>query len=233
MNRAKLKTNNLTDQISEAMTSRISAGEFTPGSQLPTALELSLEFGVSRTVVREAISRLKSEGLVVTRQGAGVFVAENKLGMPFRIAADRTTSTKSTVEILELRLAVESEAAALAAQRASRSQLQAIKGALDAMRKALALGEDGVDEDLLFHHAIAEATGNTLYVELSEFLERHVRHQMLSGGKAARAGRSLLAQAEHEDIYKAIISRDADAARSAARTHFRKSIERREQSKPH
>ena len=62
MNRIKLKTNNLTDQISEAMASRISAGEFTPGSQLPTALELSLEFGVSRTVVREAMSRLKSEG---------------------------------------------------------------------------------------------------------------------------------------------------------------------------
>jgi len=230
---SKLKVTNLTDQISEAMAARIAEGRLTPGSRLLTEQELSLEFSVSRTVVCEAISRLKSEGLVETRQGARAFVAQNKLGIPFRIAPDSVDSLEATVEILELRLAVESEAAALAAERASR-KLQAIRSALDAVRAAFERGDDGVDEDLRFHRAIAQASNNSKYVDLAEFLERYVRHQIqMTGGKIARASRVTQIEKEHEKIYRAIAARDADAARATAREHFRQGIQRVEQSRSH
>jgi GntR family transcriptional regulator, transcriptional repressor for pyruvate dehydrogenase complex len=229
----KLKVANLTDQISAAITSRIAAGGFAPGSRLPTEQDLAAEFGVSRTVVREAISRLKSEGLVTTRQGAGAFVAHDKLGTPFRIDPDSVDSPDSIVEILELRLAVESEAAALAAERASRAQVQEIRAALDAVRMAFERGEDGVDEDLAFHAAIARATGNRKYLEFAEFLERYVRKQIhITGGRAARATRITQTQREHEKVVDAIVLHNADAARAAAREHFRKGIVRIQRSRP-
>lgn len=224
----------LTDRISETLAARIAAGGIAPGSRLPTEQALAAEFGVSRTVVREAISRLKSEGLVESRQGAGVFVAANKLGIPFRIAPDSVDSVEATMEILELRLAVESEAAALAAERASRRQLEAIRSALDAVRAAFARGDEGVDEDLRFHRAIAEATNNSKFVALTEFLERYVRHQIqVTGGKTARASRMSQTQAEHEKIFRAIAAGDAEGARASARSHFRKGIERIERSRAH
>jgi GntR family transcriptional repressor for pyruvate dehydrogenase complex len=227
-----LKASNLTEQVSTAMMTRIATGALVPGSRLPTEQALSGEFGVSRTVVREAIARLKAEGLVETRQGAGAFVAQNQLGIPFRIAPDSVDSFEATVEVLELRLAVESEAAALAAERASRKQLDAIRAALDAVRAAFERGNDGVDEDLRFHRAIAQATHNTKYVDLTEFLERYVRHQIrMTGGKIARASRMADTQSEHEKIFQAIAARDADAARISAREHFRKGIERIERSR--
>lgn len=222
-----LKPANLTDQVSSAMTARIAAGAFAPGSRLPTEQALSSEFGVSRTVVREAISRLKSEGLVETRQGSGAFVAQNRLGMPFRIDPVSLDSFEATIEILELRLAVESEAAALAAERASAAQLEAIGRALAAVRAAFERGDDGVEEDLMFHRAIAEATNNSKYVDLTEFLERYVRHQIqITGGRTARASRMAETQSEHQRIFDAIGARDGDAARACAREHFRKGIER-------
>ncbi|HEX2827649.1 MAG TPA: FadR/GntR family transcriptional regulator [Burkholderiales bacterium] len=222
-----LKPANLTDQLSSAMTERIAAGVFAPGSRLPTEQALSSEFGVSRTVVREAISRLKSEGLVETRQGSGAFVAQSKLGIPFRIDPVSVESFGATVDILELRLAVESEAAALAAERASADQLAAIRRALDAVRAAFERGDDGVDEDLAFHRAIAEATHNSKYVDLAEFLERYVRRQIqITGGRTARASRMGETQSEHRKIFEAIAARDGDAARASAREHFRKGIER-------
>lgn len=231
---AKLKANNLTDRVSAAMATRIASGRFKPGARLPTEQALSAEFGVSRTVVREAISRLKSEGLVDTRQGAGAFVAQSKLGVPFRIDPESVDSFDATVAILELRLAVESEAAALAAGRANRKELKAIGDALHAVQAAVARGADGVDEDLRFHRAIAQAAHNKQYLELAEFLERYVKAQIrITGGKIGRAARMTQTQNEHAEIFRAISARDADAARTAARAHFRKGIVRIERSRSH
>ena len=228
----RLKANNLTDQVSAALETRIASGRLKPGSRLPTEQALSVEFGVSRTVVREAVSRLKSEGLVETRQGAGAFVARSKLGVPFRIDPESVDSFDATIEILELRLAVESEATALAAERANRAQLKSIRDAMEAVHAAFERGDDGVDEDLRFHRAIALAAHNRRYLELAEFLERYVKTQIrITGGKTARAGRMTQTQSEHAAIYRAIAARDADAARAAAREHFRKGIVRIERSR--
>jgi DNA-binding FadR family transcriptional regulator len=224
---SKVKVSNLTDQVTAELNRRIAEGNLTGGSRLPTEQEISVQFGVSRTVVREAISRLKSEGLVETRQGKGAVVAASKLGVPFRIATDSAISPQITAEILELRLAVEAEAAALAAERADRKQLKAIRDALNAVAAAVARGGDGLDEEMHFHQCIVKAAGNRHYIELAQFLERHARHQIeITGGTAARIGRVKQAQLAHEEIYKAIAARDADAARKRARDHFRLGIQR-------
>jgi GntR family transcriptional regulator, transcriptional repressor for pyruvate dehydrogenase complex len=223
----KVKVSNLTDQVTAVLNTRIAEGQLSAGSRLPTEQDLSVEFGVSRTVVREAISRLKSEGLVETRQGAGGFVATSKLGVPFRIATNSVVSPQATAEILELRLAVEAEAAALAAERADRAQLKAIRDALHAVAAAVACGGDGLNEDLHFHRCIVKAAGNRHYIDLAQFLERHARHQIeITGGRAARIGRVPQAQLAHEAIYKAIAARDPDRARKCAREHFRLGIQR-------
>ena len=223
----RVKASNLTDQVTTTLSSRIAYGKMPPGSRLPTEQDLSVEFGVSRTVVREAISRLKSEGLVETRQGAGAFVAKSQLGVPFRIAIDDVVSYQKTAEILELRLAVESEAAALAAERADAKQLKAIRNSLHAIDAALARGGDALDEDMNFHRCIVKAAGNRHYIELAHFLERHARHQIeITGGRTARIGRMGRSQLVHKKIYEAIAAHDPDAARKCAREHFRGGIER-------
>lgn len=223
----QLKTSNLTDQVAAALSSRIAEGKLAAGSRLPTEQELTLEFGVSRTVVREAISRLKSEGLIETRQGAGAFVATSQLRVPFRIVFDTTVSPDTTAEILELRLAVGAEAAAMAAERADRKRLTAIRKALRAIDAALARGGDAFEEDMRFHRCIVEAAGNRQYIELARFLELHARHQIqLTGGSNARIQRMGQSQQAHEKIYQAIAARDPDSARKHAREHFRKGIER-------
>src|SRR5262245_9180980 len=105
---------NLTEEAVDQLASQLRAGRLSPGSPLPTAREPMATLGVSRTVVREAISALRSEGLVVTRQGSGAYVAADASRVPFRIDARDSESIADVLKVMELRLAVEVEAAALA-----------------------------------------------------------------------------------------------------------------------
>src|SRR5436190_20294063 len=117
---------NLTEEVVDQLASDIRRGKRAPGSRLPTEQALMRALGVSRTVVREAIAALRSEGLVVTRQGSGAYVAADGSRVPFRIAKPDGSSTIADVlKIMELRLAVELEAAALAAERATAPQVAA------------------------------------------------------------------------------------------------------------
>ena len=98
----------LSDQIQAVIGRQIVSGERAPSSQLPTEPQLAQEFGVSRTVVREAVARLRSEGLVVTRQGLGAFVAESLQALPFRLEATSGDTRKDIRELFELRMGLES-----------------------------------------------------------------------------------------------------------------------------
>ena len=106
----------LTSMLIEAVTERIHSGQYKRGDQLPTEKDMIEEFGVSRTVVREAISNLKASGLVSTRQGKGAFVLDEGV-RSFRISEDKLALAEELLEALEVRIAIESEAAALAARR--------------------------------------------------------------------------------------------------------------------
>ena len=198
-------------------------GHLQPGEKLPTGQELARRFGVSLTVVREAISSLRSEGLVETRQGSGAFICRSARQRPFRIeSTGASASAVGPEQIFELRTGIEMQAAALAAERGTASQHRAIRKALDGMKDAVAEGRDGVAEDVLLHRRIAEAAGNMLFSTFLDFLGEHIRDSIA----VSRLDASVWLEQqqhvmdEHAAIVDAIFRRDATAARRAAEMHM-------------
>jgi DNA-binding FadR family transcriptional regulator len=221
---------NLTDEVVERIAGEIGSGRLAPGARLPTEKALMSALGVSRTVIREAVAALKSEGLVVTRQGSGAFVASDASRVPFRIDAAELGSANDIFKLMELRLAIEVEASALAARRASPRQITAIEWALARIDRAIAEGESAVAEDFAFHRAIAEAAGNTQFVRLLEFLGRHVIPRQSLRVKLAppeaQRGYLMRIQSEHRRIADAIRAGDPAAARRVMRAHLSNSLAR-------
>jgi DNA-binding FadR family transcriptional regulator len=224
----KKKYRNLAQGVVEELSTRIRQGRFKPGDKLPPESAIMEEFGVSRTVIREAISQLQAAGLVQTRHGIGTFVLErpqSNLGL----GIDNIVTIRDVLAILELRISMETEAAWLAASRRTDEQAAQIGAAFQEMKKALASGESAVEADVRFHQLIAQATHNRYFVELlaqlgNAIIPRARVNTPELGDKPAdyleRVNR------EHEDIYKAILRRDAEAARAAMRTHLSNSRER-------
>jgi len=214
----------------EQLAEEIKSGRLGPGERLPTEQELTRAARVSRTVVREAVAALRAEGLVVTRQGVGAFVSAEPQRAPFRIDPERMQSLGDILGVMELRLGVEIESAGLAAERAGRAQLRAIGAALEAIERASAQGRSAVDEDLAFHRAIAQATGNGEFPRFLQFIGRHLIPRRTVSGLPERMGgrRAYLAiiQEEHRRIFDAIRDRDPKAAREAMRRHLTRSLER-------
>lgn len=219
----------LTSQLVRTLTERVAKGALKPGDKLPSEQELIEEFHVSRTVVREAISSLRAAGLVATQQGVGAFVLQ-AAAEPFRIDETSLDLIKEVINVLELRIALEAEAAALAAQRRHPEQVEAMRAALDRMEAAIAASEDAVASDLEFHQIIAEATGNTHFTHLFNYLGAlmipRARVQTFRFFADDRTEYLRRVNREHEDIYQAIARQDADAARSAMRLHLSNSRER-------
>jgi GntR family transcriptional repressor for pyruvate dehydrogenase complex len=219
---APQRTSSLVDGVTAALAAGIREARSAPGERLPPAAALARRFGVSRTVVREALARLHADGLVETRQGSGAFVA-GLAGRPLRFDAATIASPERVLDILELRMGVETEAAALAATRATPEQKVAIGAAVQALADAAGTGADGVEEDLRFHQAIAEATGNPLFPLFVTFLGEHYRasiHAMRLDG-AARAALLRRVAREHGVVAEAIRNGDAEEARWAIRRHLR------------
>src|SRR5262245_16791274 len=218
----------LTHALIERLTEQITAGELKPGAQLPTEQELIAATGVSRTVVREAVAALRAEGLVITRQGVGAFVADTPR-RPFRIDG-ALQSLHDVIEVMELRTGVEVEAAGLAAERASAADLQAIKQAYEAIEGAIERGEAAVDEDFAFHCRIAEATANPQFVRFLDYLGRFIipRQTIRVNIAAPSERRAYLAriQTEHREIVRAIRAHAVSRARTAMRAHLANSRKR-------
>jgi DNA-binding FadR family transcriptional regulator len=197
-------------------------GDEFAGSQLPSEQAMAEGFGVSRTVIREAISRLKSEGLIDTRQGRGAFVRTDRLDVPFRIDFDSEDLLGSLLHIIELRRGLDSEIAFLAAERRKRDQMAAIRRALADIERASKAGRDAVAEDLSFHSSIALATGNPIFPELLRFLNRflYVAVRVTRANEDRRGEFSEQARVEHNAIAEAIERQDPEAAATAAKMHM-------------
>ncbi|HEX6361854.1 MAG TPA: FCD domain-containing protein, partial [Albitalea sp.] len=189
------------------------------------------EFGVSRTVVREAISRLQAAGLVETRHGIGTFAVGLGDAAPFRIAPEQLATLRDVIAVLELRMGVETEAAALAALRRTDAELARMRAALAAFAAAVEAGRDAVGPDFQFHLEIARATQNAHFAQLMASLGAGIipRARLQAPGTAGeeRHGYLRRVNAEHERILQAIAAQDADAARAAMRAHLANSRERR------
>lgn len=221
---------NLTIEIVERIAAEISSGRLPPGSKLPTEQEMMAALNVSRTVVREAFAALRARGLLTIRQGLGAFVSLAADKCPYVIDPDGLGSLQKVIEVLELRLAVEVEAAGLASEHASRQDIEAIAHALTIFQHAIGTGDRAIKEDFAFHHAIAAATGNIRFREFLEFLGRIIipRQTIRAFEDDPDRQRSYLAQieAEHEDILAAIKNHAPSRARDAMRAHLSKSVER-------
>src|SRR5262249_47240630 len=196
------------DEVAGGVSADITSGNIAPGARLPTEQELIAATGVSRTVVREAVAALRAEGLVVTRQGVGAFVPENAR-RPFRVDFNLSSSMREVLEVMELRSAIEIEAAGLAAERASPAQVRTIVDCLNSIERAIKRGEDAIDQDFALHCSIADAGGNPQFRRLLEHLGRClIPRQTISGGRGQmhRNGRgySRTFQSEHREIVRAI-----------------------------
>jgi DNA-binding FadR family transcriptional regulator len=220
----------LSRRLFEQLAEQIKSGRLAPGARLPTEQALTRAARVSRTVVREAVAALRAEGLVVTRQGVGAFVSADPQRAPFRIEPERMQSLDDILGVMELRLGVEIESAGLAAERGSKPQIRAIGAALEAIERAAEAGRSAVDEDLEFHRAIAEATGNPEFPRFLQFIGRHLIPRRTITGLPERMGGERayleLLQEEHRRIHEAIEAGDARGAREAMRRHLIRSLER-------
>ena len=218
----KIPVQALSDTVAQQLIEKIDQGQFPRGSKLPTEAVLAQEFGVSRTVVREAISRLKHEGLVEPRQGSGVFVTEQAGIKPLRIDYTETSSPEAVLQIVELRRAIEAEVAALAAKRRNKKDLVAIEAALAGIGQDVAAGGDGVAADVAFHRALAKATRNPYFIKTLEFLSQYLEAAttVTRNNEARHEDFARQVREEHEAIVAAIRDGDEMAARSAAQTHM-------------
>jgi GntR family transcriptional repressor for pyruvate dehydrogenase complex len=216
----------LTHELVDRLTADIVSGKLPPGSQLPTEQEMIKATGVSRTVVREAVAALRAEGLVLTRQGVGAFVA-NVARRPFRIDLDGLRSLREVLDVMELRTGMEVEAAGIAAERATVAQIRKIHDAYDAIDRAIVGGKSAVDEDFAFHHSIAEATGNLQFLRFLDYLGRHIiprqSVRVTSPRMTDLSSYLKTIQKEHRDILEAIRSSAPTKARAAMRRHLLKS----------
>ncbi|MBD8542472.1 FadR family transcriptional regulator [Oxalobacteraceae sp. CFBP 8755] len=220
---------NLAQSVIEQVGAAVKQGILKPGDKLPTESSLMAQHGVSRTVVREAISHLQASGLVQTRHGIGTFVLERPqtgLGLD----AEHILTLRDVLAILELRIGVETETAGLAASRRSEEQVRELAGALDEMQQAMAEGISAVEADKRFHLLIAQATGNRYFVDILAQLGNAIipRARLNTPGLEQDKPADFLERVsrEHDDIFRAIERRDPEAARAAMRTHLSNSRER-------
>jgi DNA-binding FadR family transcriptional regulator len=212
----------LTHELIARLSADILSGKLKPGARLPTEQEMIAAAGVSRTVVREAVAALRADGLVVTRQGVGAFVADTAR-RPFRIEADEVRSLLEVLEVMELRTGIEVEAAGLAAERASAADLRRVADAYEAIEGAIARGESGVDQDFAFHRAVAEATGNPKFLRFLNYLGHFLipRNTVnLTSDPDQRLAYLKIFQKEHSAILAAIKARSVTQARAAMRRHL-------------
>ena len=211
-------------QVADLLAREIRGGHLDPGEKLPTEQELIGRFGVSRTVVREAMASLRSQGLVVSRQGSGVFVANPDENSVFRIVASEVRSLADISNVLHLRLAVEVEAAGLAALHRTEQDLTAMEGHLKAIDAAIAADESAVQSDYGFHRAISTATGNPYFERFLHFLGPVIipRQTVRPPSETPKQRSAYLAhvQDEHRRLLQAIERGSVEAARLSAREHL-------------
>lgn len=218
----------LAETLVDDLTGSIRSGELAAGARLPTEPEKTARYGVSRTVVREAISRLAAAGLVETRHGIGTFVLEP---MPARSLDIGTVVTiRDVLAMLELRISLETEAAALAAQRRESTDLAEMRAALGDFEAEVSAGRNGAEADFRFHMRIARATRNRYFESVFHDLGTSTlpRTRLDLARLTPDYGPDYLQRTnrEHEAIFEAIERRDADAARAAMRMHLTNSRER-------
>lgn len=219
----------LANLLSEEFGHKIRQGLLREGDKLPTESELVQTYDVSRTVVREAISKLQAAGLVRTRHGIGTFVAPVRTDASILLNPRELSESADVLAVLELRISLETEAAGLAAQRRSSAHLRTLREALNTFEHNAATGGDTITHDLAFHLGIAGATGNPYFRDiLAHFGALLIPRTRITSLQTPGRDPDYLRRVnrEHEEILNAIERQDPDSARAAMRIHLTNSRER-------
>lgn len=223
--RERAKPAPLADRVYDQISVRIASGEFKPNTKLPSEHDLAAMFGVSRPILRDALERLRSEGVIASRQGAGSYVR------------DRNTSTLafSPVETIadiqrcyEFRLTIEPVAAYVAALRHDQDALRKMQNALDLLQDATRNQRHREDADFSFHLAISEAANNHYFSSTMQALREHIYVGMHMHGLSLLGAKPKLQKVldEHRGIYQAIVDGRAEDAGQAMRKHLEGSRDR-------
>lgn len=223
----------LSHQVADVLEAEIRAGRLGKDDRLPTEAALVVQFAVSRTVIREAVSRLKSIGLVASRQGSGVYV-KGAIFSPLSFDAKHVVSKQAVIQMAEVRRALEAEVAGLAALRRSAKDVYHINQAIAALDTTVKAGGDGVEQDINFHRAIADAAQNPFLISTLDYLRQFLQGAIAvtRANEARRLDFAQQVQREHQTIAQAISAGDAAKARQAAARHMNNAIKRIELAGP-
>jgi GntR family transcriptional regulator, transcriptional repressor for pyruvate dehydrogenase complex len=211
----------LADRVYERILEQIVSGHYREGARLPSEAQLSAAFSVSRPIVRDALARLNADGIILSRHGSGSYVQRRPHREILHLAP--IGGMADLMRCFEFRIAVEGEAAYLAASRRSDADLQAMAEALASLEEGIANPETGSAADIQFHNAIAAASRNTLFESTLETLAAHTFAGMCLGRKLSLSRgqkRLLLIRVEHSRIFETIKMEDPDGARAAMRDHI-------------
>ena len=220
------RTQHLPARIATEFTRQIRQGELKPGDKLPTENALSQTFGVSRTVIREAIAQLRNEGMIETRQGVGAFVIDRPT-RHIRLDDRPDSDGHAFRDLFQLRIPLEIEAAGLAAAGHGPEHLRQLDAALARMRAPQDGSDDGMLADLEFHRTIAAATGNDYFVQFLGAVSDRILQTIIRSREGIRLEEIVaVVDREHVAIRDAIAARDPVRAREAMRAHLAGSAER-------
>lgn len=197
-------------------------GEYPANEKLPSEAKLCEKYGVSRPVLREALTRLKEDNLIVSRRGSGSFVIKRPDDTV--LSFSKISSISDIQRCFEFRTNLEGSAAGLAATRRTADQLGRIVAAAEKINEANRLHAIASEEDFEFHLAIAEAANNHYYSTVMKSLRENIKEGMnitrTLSLKSSDSNRMALVQDEHNTILRHIIDGDAEKAESAMKDHL-------------
>ena len=221
------RPDSLVARVVNSIRQEIDSGRLAPQSRLPTEFELAETLNVSRSVIREAVSQLKADGVLISRRGSGSFISDKPTGTVFRLP--ELSGKRSDLEqLFEMRLWVESQSASVAAIRRTNADLKRMSAALKVMARHPQDLAKSAAADVEFHRAIAAACKNEYFVAFLDFLGRQLaqaRRDALENSAHLNLG-SDPAQEEHARVFEAISAGDAQAAAAAATEHLEASARR-------
>ena len=224
-NFSEIRIETSVDKIIRQIRGLITSGQLSPGDKLPSERKLSDVFGVGRTNVRDAIKKLEFYGILKTVPQSGTVVAGLGITALEGLITDVLKLEKSDfASLVETRVVLETQSARLAAERRTQEDIDAIQKALEAYERKVKNGELAVEEDLMFHLKISEASKNSVLNSLMLIITPDIVNSFLEL-KVCNDIRFVTAADEHRQIVEHIIAQDGEAASRAMQDHLKDVIE--------
>ncbi|WP_059106049.1 FadR/GntR family transcriptional regulator [Shouchella shacheensis] len=220
----QIENRKISEIVRQQIEDMIQRGEIQPGEKLDSVVKLADQFNVSRSAVREALSAMRAVGIVTIKQGEGTFVNKYDFSnVVHSVSRERIIAKTEMLELFEMRKIIEVGAAELAAEKREEAHLQALEHALKDMKEAEPEESLGEAADVTFHLALAEASKNSMMIDMMQQLSETLRKTMFESRRAwlfSRRDTLERLYEEHERIYKAIKKQEPEEARVAMLCHL-------------